>query len=170
MPTHALLTSLFTGLDSTTLTLVEPLFEKFSCPSETVLFHTGEPAEFFYLVARGNVVIRYKPYDGPAIDLTTISAGGGVGWSAIVGNPAYTSDAVAGDDVEALRLRGESLRSLALSHPEAGSLILERLAHLVSARWKNADQQVHELLAQSVHNTNRASAMRARKHRHPKEV
>lgn len=140
----------FEDLDPEVIRLAEPLFERYICPAETVIFEQGDPAIFLYLVLHGTVTIRYKPYDGPALNLTQITSGGAVGWSAVVGAPAYTSGAVARDELEAIRIRGTDLRGLAVRHPEAGRILLDKLADKVSNRWKDANRQVREILEQAV--------------------
>ena len=140
----------FEDLDEEVLRLVEPLFEGYACPAGTVIFEQGDPALYLYLLLRGSVTIRYKPYDGPPLNLTQIPAGGVFGWSAVVGNPAYTSGTVAREDIEAIRIRGTNLRGLAVRRPEAGRAILDKLAGKVSNRWKEANLQVREILEQAV--------------------
>lgn len=137
-------------LDEKVLQLVAPLFERYACPAGTVVFEQGDPALYLYLILRGSATIRYKPYDGPPLDLTQIPTGGAFGWSAVVGATAYTSWAVAREDMQAMRIRGTSLRALAVRHPEAGRIILDRLAETVSNRWKDANRQVRDILEQAV--------------------
>jgi len=142
---------LFDGLGAEARQMVERLFEPFRCVAGTVIFEQGDPAIFLYLIRKGSVTIRYKPYDTPAINLTTIAAGGAFGWSAVVGNHAYTSGAIARDDLEAVRVRGTDLRDLTARHPDVGEQVLDRLAQLVSNRWKDANRQVRAILNQVVH-------------------
>ncbi len=141
---------LFKELDEETQRLVERLFEPFNCPEGTVVFEQGDPAVFLYLILRGSVAIHYKPYDSPPINLTQIPAGGAFGWSAVVGNPTYTSGAVAKEHLETARVRGSDLRDLASRNPRVGREILDRLARLVSNRWKEANRQVRDILEQVV--------------------
>ena len=140
----------FEDLDEEILRLIEPLFERYTCPAGTVIFEQNDPALYLYLLLRGSVTLRYKPYDGPAINLARVSSGGVFGWSAVVGNPEYTSDTVAKEDIEAIRMSGNDLRALALRHPEAGRVILDKLAGKVSNRWKDANLQVRDILGQVV--------------------
>lgn len=140
----------FEDLNDEVLRLVEPLFERYDCPTGTVIFEQGDPALYLYMILRGSVTIRYKPYDGPPLNLTQIPTGGAFGWSAVVGAPAYTSGAVAREDVEAICIRGTDLRMLAVRHPEAGRVILDKLAGKVSNRWKDANRQVREILEQAI--------------------
>lgn len=142
--------AIFNGLDKETRLLVERHFEPYSCPSGTVIFEQGDLATFLYLILEGNVTARYKPYDGPVIDLTTIPTGGAFGWSAVIGGPHYTSAAVAREDLRAIRIRGTDLRDLVAKHPRAGKELLDRLAQLVSNRWKDANRQVRAILEQAI--------------------
>jgi CRP-like cAMP-binding protein len=140
----------FDDLSEEVLRLVEPLFERFVCPAGTVIFEQGDPALYLYLLLRGTVSLLYKPYDGPIINLNQIPAGGVFGWSAVVGNPYYTSGTEAREDIETIRIRGASLRTLAVKHPEAGGIILDKLAGKVANRWKNANRQVRDILEQAI--------------------
>jgi CRP-like cAMP-binding protein len=140
----------FEDLSEEILRLVEPLFERFNCPAGTVIFEQGDPALYLYMILRGSVTIHYKPYDGPPINLTQIPTGGVFGWSAVVGNPAYTSGTSAREDVEAIRIRGVKLRGLAIRHPQAGHIILDKLAGMVSNRWKDANRHVRDILEQAI--------------------
>jgi CRP-like cAMP-binding protein len=130
--------------------LLQPLFEPFSSRAREVIFQQGAPAEFLYLVIRGIVDISFKPDDGSPITISHVEKGGLFGWSAVVGSEAYTSSAIAIEDVEAFRVRGSELRKFCLEHPEAGKDILERLADEVSYRWKDAHKQIKSLLAQGM--------------------
>jgi len=141
---------LFKDVDAYILQLLEPLFEPFSCLEGEVIFEQGEPALHLYLVLSGVVEVLYKPYDGPTLAVTTQSQGGIIGWSAVVGNATYTSGVVCKEDCQAIRMTGRDLHKLCATHPEAGRIILDRLADSVSARWEDAREQIQTLLNSSV--------------------
>ena len=149
--------TLFDGLEEETRALVERHFEPFACPAGTVIFEQGDAAFFLYLVLQGSVTIRYKPHDGPTIDLTNLPSGGAFGWSAVIGGPQYTSGAVARENIRAIRIRGTDLRKMVADHPRAGKELLDRLAQLVSNRWKDANRQVRAILEQAVPHDSGAS-------------
>lgn len=133
--------------------LLSGLFEPFAVPPRTVIFRQGDAATHLYLILRGRIAVRYKPYDGPKITLTDLQPGDIFGWSSVLGHDAYTSDAISTTRVETLRLRGADLRSLCAKHPVVGKGILEKLAKSVAPRWANARQQVQEVLKESVRST-----------------
>ena len=137
---------LFKELEPAQIDLLKPLFEQFSCAPETVIFEQGDPASYLYLLIKGEVVIRYKPYDGPPITLTRLRAGDVFGWSAVIGSPNYTSSIVSETQLECIRIKNIDLRTLIREHPETGAIFIDRLAMVVSSRWKNAHAQVQSLL------------------------
>ena len=141
---------LFEDVDSHILQLLEPLCEPFSCPDGTVIFEQGDPALYLYLILEGTVEILYKPYDGPPLTVTTLTAGNIVGWSAAIGNASYTSGAVCREDCRTIRMSSRDLHKLCAREPEAGRIILDLLAESVSTRWVDAQSQIQALLNTNV--------------------
>jgi CRP/FNR family transcriptional regulator, cyclic AMP receptor protein len=137
---------LFQDLDPAQIALLKPLFEQFTCPADTVIFEQDAPATYLYLLIKGEVAIRYKPYDGPTITLTRLRVGDVFGWSAVVGSTHYTSSIISESEVEAIRIRGDHLLKLSSDAPETGKVVMDRLARVVSPRWENAQAQVQSLL------------------------
>ncbi len=126
--------------------LLSPLFEPFHVSVGTMIFKQGDEAEHLYLILRGAVTIQYKPYDGPIITLSHLNAGDLFGWSSVIGGDTYTSDALSITDVDLLRIHGADLMHLCTENPTIGCSILEKLAEVVSPRWMNSREQVHDLL------------------------
>ena len=142
---------LFQDLSPAQLILLGPLIESFSCPPETVIFEQGEDPQYLYILVKGSLVIKYKPYDGPEITITRLRRGDVFGWSAVVGSKVYTSSTISITHVSTLRIKGRDLWMLVNEHPEVGRIILDRLASSVSSRWKNSHAQVHALLDEGMH-------------------
>lgn len=138
--------SFLKGLDREQLDLLIPLLEPFNVPAETVVFFQGDKATYLYLIIHGSVAICYKPYDGPQITLTHLNVGDVFGWSSVVGSATYTSTIVAETDLEALRIRGVDLIQLCVEDPQSSYVILDRLAEVVSPRWKHAKTQIQAML------------------------
>jgi CRP-like cAMP-binding protein len=154
---------LFRDIDNHILNLLEPLFEPFSCPGGAVIFEQGEPALYLYLILHGSVEMIYKPYDGPQITITYLAQGSIIGWSAVVGNATYTSGAICKQEVQAIRMTGRDLLKLCKEQPEAGRVILNRLADSVSSRWQDAREQIQILLNSSVNARREQNAQKRRR-------
>lgn len=142
----------FKNLNDEYMEVLRPLFEPFSCRAGSIVLQQGEPADYLYLILKGTVEVSFKPYDGIPITISRVKRGDWFGWSAVVGSEKYTSSAIASEDLETIRIHGDELRKLCMEQPEAGKVILERLAANVSFRWKDAHKKVKSILAQGMKN------------------
>jgi CRP-like cAMP-binding protein len=142
----------FEDLDDEYVDLLKPLFEPFSCPAGSIVLQQGTPADYLYLILRGQIEVSFKPYDGGPITVSHVEKDGWFGWSAVVGSRKYTSSARAIEELETIRIHGNELRRLCVEQPEAGKVVLERLADNVSLRWKDAHEQVQSILAKGLKN------------------
>jgi len=131
--------------------LLAPYFTPQTFAGGTTVFDQGDRAYFLYLVVKGEVVIRYKPEDGPLMVVTHVQPGGIFGWSAAMGNPVYTSAAVCANDSEVVYIRGTDLRRLCDEYPRVGEVILDRLAAVIAERKKSQQGQVTSFLANGIH-------------------
>lgn len=136
----------FTSLREEHIKSLKTLIETITCEAGEAVIRQDSPAEYFYIILKGKVQISYKPYDGNSITVSHVEEGGLFGWSAVIGSKRYTSSAIVIESLEAVRIRGDELRKLSAEHPEAGQEILNSLASAVSARWKNAHEEVRLML------------------------
>lgn len=118
-------------------------------PAGSVIVEQFERAHFLFLVISGTAEMRYKPYDGPDLLLSTVSDGSVVGWSAALGHASYTATAIARSEVQALMIWGNGLRDLLKKDPGSGQRVIDRLAQSVATRWSNAQGQVISMLQES---------------------
>ncbi len=142
--------SLFHGLSSVDLDTLAPLFESVCLKKNLVVFEQGLIAEYLYILLEGEVVVNFKPYDGPPLTVARIQPGGVFGWSSVLGRQVYTSTAVASCDSLALRIKGDELRCMCEQHPATGLMILERLADVIAERLQSTRSQIFTMLTQSV--------------------
>jgi CRP/FNR family cyclic AMP-dependent transcriptional regulator len=145
---------LFKGLTVEQRKVLRPLFEPCDGYAGTVLFEQGDPAIFLYAVVSGEVVVNFKPDDGPMLTVARVQPGSIVGWSAVLGSRCYTSSAECTQYTQMLRVRGTDLRSLCIKHPEAGVLILDRLAAVIAERLHSTHDMVFSLLQLGLNNPN----------------
>jgi CRP/FNR family cyclic AMP-dependent transcriptional regulator len=137
---------LFEGLSPDQVALLKPLFVTCDFFADTIIFKQGEPAENLYIVLTGEVVVSYKPEDGPALIVTRVQPGGVVGWSAALRSRNYTSAAYTAMYSRLLRVRGVDLRLVCEQDPILGQLLLDRLASLITERLHSTHSQVLALL------------------------
>jgi CRP-like cAMP-binding protein len=141
---------LLEGLSPEQRELVYSLLEPCDYEEGSILFEQGEPADNLYLVLDGEITVQFKPDDGPALIVARVGPQGVVGWSAALGSPEYTSGAICTTDCKMLCLSGVNLRDLCENYPETGTIILERLAAVISERLTNTHTHVIALLEQGL--------------------
>jgi CRP/FNR family transcriptional regulator, cyclic AMP receptor protein len=140
----------FRDMSDEYVSLVKPLFERYTCRPGTTVIQQGQPADYLYLILDGKVQVSYKPYDGTSITVAHVEKDGLFGWSAVLGKGSYTSSVTAIEELDTYRIHGDELRKLCDEHPEAGKEILERLASVVSSRWTNSQEQVKSILVNAM--------------------
>jgi CRP/FNR family cyclic AMP-dependent transcriptional regulator len=137
---------LFRDLTPAQLKQLQPLFVPCDFTANTVLFEQGDPAENLFTVVSGEVVVNFKPDDGPTIVVACVQPGSIVGWSAALGSRRYTSSAVCTTYTELLRVRGDDLRRLCNQHPDTGMIFLDRLSTVIAERLHSTHDLVLSLL------------------------
>lgn len=140
----------FKDINPEYITLLQPLFEQVSYPAKSAVIEQGSAAEYLYLIESGKVEIFYKPYDDEIITITHVEENGLFGWSALIGSTKYSSSGVVIEALNAFRIKGSDLRKLCQENPQAGTVILDRLASAVSSRWQNAHEQVRSILQNGI--------------------
>jgi len=141
---------LFKGFSPAEAEALQELFEWCELADGTVLFEQGEATQYIYLVVKGEVMVHYKPEDGPALIVARVRQEGVVGWSAVIGSPTYTSSAACGSDCVVLRVRSEDLRTFVEQNPAAGARLLDRLGTMIAERMRNTHEHVMALLEQGL--------------------
>lgn len=117
-----------------------------------VVFKQGQPAVSLYILARGEVVVNFKPYDGPSLTVSYIQSGGVFGWSAALGRDCYSSTAQASEDSDALCLKGYNLYQFCESYPETGEILMERLASVIAERLHSTYAEILTILKRGKEN------------------
>lgn len=146
-------TPVFMGMTEEQTDQVLPLMELCLHPPDQVIFQQGQKAEYLYILLRGKVVIRYKPYDGPPLIIAHIEPGGVFGWSSTLGRETYTSDAITADEMVAYRIGSSQILRLYELCPETGVILLQRLANVISQGLTETQSQVFEMLSQGILST-----------------
>ena len=124
-----------------------------NCHPGTVIFEQGDPADYLYLVVSGEVLIRYKPEDGPPINVTRVRDGGVFGWSAIIKRRKYTSSVECSVQTQLLRVSSAELQYLCEQYPETGTIVLDRLVAIVAKRLQATSPEMYTLLESSLRNS-----------------
>ncbi len=140
----------FPGLTSEQKIQIAPFFLSWQSPAGKIIFEQGQLARSFYVIHSGEVLIQYKPYDGPALDVTRIGSGQVFGWSAALGHSTYSSSAISVTASTGLLISKRNLQVLCKQYPETGTIIIEHLADLIAKRMGNTHATVVAILMSGV--------------------
>lgn len=101
-----------------------------------VIFREGDAADACYLVRAGHVALELHAPDGPLV-IETLAGEHVLGWSWLVPPHRWRFDAVAVDEVDAMRLDAACVRALMRDDPELGSAVAQELLTVVSDRLEH---------------------------------
>lgn len=117
---------------------------------DEVIFEQDQYAEYLYILLKGEVCIRFKPYDGEIINVARLGEGHVFGWSSVLGRAIYTSAALSITPSECAKIRGRDLQTLCQNHPDTGIIIMERLAAVIAERLTETNEQIFNLLSKNL--------------------
>lgn len=140
----------FPGLSCEQQRQIAPFFLPWHTAAGKVIFEQGQLARSFYFIHSGEVLVQFKPYDGPMITVTRVRSGQVFGWSAALGHSTYSSSAVSVTDCNGSLISKRNLQILCKQYPETGTIIIEHLADLIAERMGNTHATVFAILMSSV--------------------
>ena len=149
---------IFQHLSAVQLDALNAIFECKTYAPDEIIFAQDQSAGHLYFLLEGEVLINYKPYDGPPLTVARIAPGGVFGWSTALGRKCHTTAAQAGKVCKMVRLNRGTMTGLSLHSPEAGEALLEMLGRAVMRQTINAghsypnfDKQMQEHVVLSLH-------------------
>lgn len=149
---------IFQNVSAAQLDALNAIFECKTYAPDEIIFAQDQSAGHLYFLLEGEVLIHYKPYDGPPLTVARIAPGGVFGWSTALGRKSHTSAAQAGKMCSVVRLNRGTMTGLSLHSPEAGEALLEMLGRAVMRQtisaghnYPNFDKQMQEHVVLSLH-------------------
>jgi len=126
---------LFAGLDRVTLAKLAARLESVSVPGGAELFRLGDPADAFYLVARGSLgAFVPSEFDPTGRRVNTLVAGNPFGEMALLGDHPRSATVRADTDTEVLRLDRSRFLALMQEEPTVALAIAASLGDRLRAR------------------------------------
>ncbi len=111
------------------------------------LFTEGDDANALYLVLEGKIDLKVTidPKSQRRQDVSTVTEGHMMGWSALVEPYIYTLSAVAVADCKLVSLDASAVRNMMEQRPEIGYTIMKRLTQAIGARLATLRVQMAKL-------------------------
>ncbi len=115
--------------------------------SGEVIFREGDPANRFYLIQHGKVVLESRRRDGEPVLIQSIGPGDVLGWSWLFPPYYWHFDARAVEPTEAIFFYGTRLREQCEDDHDLGYELLKRMTQVVIQRLQATRQRLPGLCA-----------------------
>lgn len=132
---------LFENLTDTMLGKMLPFVDMRLFSNDVKIFKEGEKAEFFFMLMKGKIVLEMQISEKINVSLGSIKTGGSFGWSAILRDPAYTSDAVCVEPCEIMAIPGEKFRELMERDQEMRYGVMKIVVSILKRRLERRTDQ-----------------------------
>jgi CRP/FNR family cyclic AMP-dependent transcriptional regulator len=134
--------NLFKGLPDPLIKEIAAIGWEASVKKGEFVFREGEKADQLHFLVSGSVALRVKLTSKP--EHVTVSFVNkpfdSFGWSGVVPPFHYTSSAICEEDCQILVVPGEKFMQILEKNPEAGFIVMRRIAELIADRLRNSRQ------------------------------
>ena len=139
---------LFKGIDPTVMQKIVNICSEQTYANDTVLFKQGETADCLYILEEGTIKLVIE--NGGSITYSLSDPGEVFGWASMLESGVRTASGICATELKVVKLEKEKLDEIFTTHPEAGLMVLKRLAKVISERLSNA---YRDLLSARGHDT-----------------
>jgi glutaminase len=136
---------LFAGLSPSELRLLEAEVGSFHFDAGARIIRKGDPANAFFVIARGTAVISIEMDGGRRKRLGSIGPGYSIGEMALVEEGQRSADVHAEGPVTCYSMSMDRLRLLGEAHPNIMITILRNLVGILSGRLRMANDEIGNL-------------------------
>jgi CRP-like cAMP-binding protein len=139
--------ALFEGLTDGMLDKLAPLVQAESFDERQMIYEVGNPAERFYSLKRGKVLLEAELAPAVIISLGSIKQGYSFGWSALRPPASYATYAVCAEPSEIYVVPGAKLLELLDGDHTMGYLVMQKAARILENRLERRSQQFLKVIS-----------------------
>jgi CRP-like cAMP-binding protein len=118
-----------------------PITELLRFDSQECIFRQGEKAERFYMLRRGKVLLEQRITDKITVSLSAIKPSYSFGWSAMLMDECYTTDALCAEPCEIFSFRQQKIMALLAQDHSLGFIMYQRLLNILKKRYAARTEQ-----------------------------
>ena len=105
------------------------------------IFRQGDNAERFYMLQKGKVLLEHQITDEITVSVSAIKPGFSFGWSAMLDEEFYTSDAICAEPCELFSFREDKIKALFEKDHSLGFFMSQRLLVILKKRYDIRTEQ-----------------------------
>lgn len=118
-----------------------PITEMLLFDENEMVFKQGEKADRFFLLKKGKVLLEQRITDKITISISSIKPGFSFGWSAMLDNERYSSDAICTEPCRIYSFRESKIKKLMEKNHSLGFIINQRLLYVIKKRYDIRTEQ-----------------------------
>ncbi|MBW2566796.1 MAG: Crp/Fnr family transcriptional regulator [Deltaproteobacteria bacterium] len=138
---------LFAGLTDGMLDKLAPLVQTESFDERAIIYETGNPAERFYSLKRGKVLLETELAPAVIISLGSIKPGYSFGWEALRPPASYATYAVCTEPCDVYMVPGDKFLGLLDADHTMGYLVMQKTARILENRLRRRSAQFLKVLS-----------------------
>ncbi len=132
----------FATIRDESLKEIAMMADEVTMPAGQRMFGEGEPANYLYIITRGEVDIRYLLGNGEFRTADTLVDGDLLVWSALIEPYRTTGFCTATKPTQLVKISASKLRDLCQRDPQVGYRLLIQVAKLLAHRLEGARVQL----------------------------
>lgn len=118
-----------------------PITEMLRFDQDEKIFKQGEKADRLYLLRKGNVLLEQRITDTLTVSLSAIKPGFSFGWSAMLEDAVYSTDAICAEPCEVFSFRESKIKKKMAENHSLGYIINQRLLYVLKKRYDTRTEQ-----------------------------
>lgn len=115
--------------------------EKRRYDTNEMIFRQGETADHFFFLKKGIVLLEQRITDTLTVSLSSIKPGFSFGWSAMLENGRYSTDAICAEPCEVYSFRESEIKKKMEQDHSLGYIISQRLLYVLKKRFDARTRQ-----------------------------
>lgn len=118
-----------------------PIAELLLFDANEYIFRQGDKAERFYMLQKGKVLLEHDITDEITVSVSAVNPGYSFGWSAMLDEVFYTSDAICAEACEVFSFREKKIKALFEKDHSLGFIMSQRLLVIMKKRYDIRTEQ-----------------------------
>ena len=131
------------------LETIAPLAETLNVDQDGLVFEQGDQARYFYLLAKGKVLLNMMASETVCISVMSAEPGDCFGWSALLGGRHYNASAVCVEKSLLYVIDGQSFLKMLQAHQDMGFRVMTFAARAINRRLERRTGQLFKILLEN---------------------
>ena len=106
-----------------------------------MVFKQGEKADRLYFLQTGKVLLEHRITDKITVSMSSIKPGFSFGWSAMLDDEPYSTDAICTEPCQIFSFRESKIKKVMENDHSLGFIISKRLLHVIKKRYDSRTEQ-----------------------------